>query len=52
MHKAFSILGSEKDIEDATHIYELFGTKVDKKLMASIAKELRIEKEMVKYGFA
>ncbi len=43
-------LGSEKDIEDAMHIYELFGKEVDKAIMASIAKELKIEKEMVKYG--
>lgn len=43
-------LGSEKDIEDAMHIYELFGKKVNKGLMAGIAKELKIEKEMVKYG--
>ncbi len=43
-------LGSEKDIEDAMHIYELFGKRVDKAFMASIAKELKIEKEMTKYG--
>ena len=44
-------LGSEKDIEDATHLYELFGEKLDKKLMGDISKTLKIESEIVKYGF-
>lgn len=43
-------LGSEKDIEDAMHIHELFGKKVDKTLMTNIAKGLKIEKEMIGYG--
>ncbi len=43
-------LGSDKDIEDALHIYELFGKKLDKGLMSKISKELKVEKEMIKYG--
>ncbi len=43
-------LGSDKDIEDALHIYELFGEKLDKRLMDRVSKGLKIEKQMVKYG--
>ena len=43
-------LSSEKDIEDAMHIYELFGAKLDKKLMKNISKRLKIDREMIKYG--
>lgn len=45
-------LGTEKDIEDATHIYELFKDKIDKNMMGRISKELKIEKKMVKYGIS
>ncbi|MDE1873865.1 MAG: hypothetical protein KGI04_01970 [Candidatus Micrarchaeota archaeon] len=44
-------LGSEKDMEDAAHIYELFKEKLDKGKMRSIAKGLRVEREMTKHGF-
>ena len=44
-------LGSEKDIEDAAHLYELFGKLLDKKLMADMSKRLKVERKMVKYGF-
>lgn len=45
-------LGSDKDIEDAVHIHELFKGKLNKELMASMVKELKVEKEMIKYGIA
>ncbi|MDE1871483.1 MAG: hypothetical protein KGI06_04575 [Candidatus Micrarchaeota archaeon] len=44
-------LGSDKDIEDATHVYELFKDKLNKELMHNIAKRLGVEKKMVEYGF-
>ena len=43
-------LGGKKDIEDALHLYELFKEKLDKGLMTGFAKELKVEKEMKKYG--
>ena len=43
-------LGSEKDIEDATHIYELFKEKLDKKLMENIANKLKVKEMMIEYG--
>lgn len=43
-------LGTDKDIEDATHIYELFKDRLDKKMILEISKELKVEKEMAKYG--
>ncbi len=43
-------LGSEKDIEDALHIYELFNEKLDKAKMRSIAKGLKVETEMTRHG--
>ena len=43
-------LGSEKDVEDAMHVYTLFKNKLDKELMRSVSKELKVEGEMVKYG--
>ena len=43
-------LGSDKDIEDAVHIYELCAKNLDKAAMAKAAKELNIEHEMLKYG--
>ncbi|MDE1870519.1 MAG: hypothetical protein KGH71_06120, partial [Candidatus Micrarchaeota archaeon] len=39
-------LGSEKDIEDAVHISELFKGKLNKELMAKMSKELKVEKWM------
>ena len=43
-------LGSDKDIEDAVHIYELFKEKLNKTLMARAAEKLNVKKEMEKYG--
>ncbi len=43
-------LASDKDIEDALHIYELFKERLDRKLMSSVSKELKIENEMIRYG--
>ena len=45
-------LGSDKDIEDAMHIYELLGKRLDKDLMARVSKVLKVDKEMIKYGIA
>jgi hypothetical protein len=44
-------LGSDKDIEDAAHIYELFNEKLNKDLMHNIAKELGVDEKMIEYGF-
>ena len=43
-------LGSEKDIEDALHLYEIFGKNLDKNRLLSEAKNLKIYEEMVKNG--
>jgi len=43
-------LGSDKDIEDAVHIYELFKGKLDRRLMEETAKELKVKEQMIKYG--
>ena len=43
-------LSSDKDIEDALHIYELFKDKLNKDLMLSVSKELKVENEMIEYG--
>lgn len=44
-------LGSDKDIEDATHIYELFKGNLNKEIMHNISKELGVEEKMNEYGF-
>jgi hypothetical protein len=44
-------LGSDKDIEDATHIYQLFKENINKDLMNGFSKELGVEKKMIEYGF-
>lgn len=44
-------LGSNKDIEDAVHIYSLFKGKLNMELLKEMAKKLNVEKGMVKYGF-
>jgi hypothetical protein len=44
------LLGSEKDIEDAVHMYELFKEKLDRAKMRSIAKGLKVENKMIKHG--
>lgn len=43
-------LGSEKDIEDAMHIYELFKDGLDRKLMENVAKNLKVKDAMIEYG--
>ncbi len=42
-------LGTEKDLEDAVHLYELFRDKLNIKIISSMAKKLKIEKQMEKY---
>ena len=42
-------LGSEKDIEDAVHLYEIFKEHLDKKLLAEKCKELNVLEAMDKY---
>ena len=37
------MLGSEKDIEDAKHLYELFKEKIDKKELIRLIKELNVK---------
>lgn len=43
-------LGTEKDIEDAIHINELFKDKLNKEFMANVSSKLGVQKEMEKYG--
>lgn len=43
-------LGSEKDLEDAVYLYELFKEKLDRGTMRAISKDLKITKKMIKYG--
>ncbi len=43
-------LGSDKDIEDAVHVSELFKDKLDKRLLKDIGKKLKVGEEMKKYG--
>jgi hypothetical protein len=43
-------LGSNKDIEDAIHIFTLFEQNLDKQLLEEMAKRLKVKKEMNKYG--
>ncbi len=42
-------LGSEKDIEDAVYLYELFKDKLDKKFLVEKCKELNVLGAMNKY---
>jgi len=42
-------LGSEKDIEDAVYLYELFKDKLNKKLLKGKCKELNVLGRMKKY---
>jgi predicted nucleotidyltransferase len=42
-------LGSEKDIEDAVHLYEIFKEHIDKKFLAEKCKELNVLGAMNKY---
>lgn len=43
-------LGSEKDIEDATHVYEMFKDNLDVKLLNSLIEKLNVKDRAVKYG--
>ncbi len=43
-------LGSNKDIEDAIHIYTLFRDNLDQKLLKNMAKRLNVGKQMNKHG--
>ena len=43
-------LGSEKDIEDATHVYEMFKDNLDVKLLNSLIQKLNVKDRAVKYG--
>ena len=43
-------LGSDKDIEDAVHLYSLFKDKLNKDFMESISSKLKVDKKMIKYG--
>ena len=42
-------LGSEKDIEDAGHLYELFKQRLDIGLTEDLARRLGVEKEMKRF---
>lgn len=42
-------LGSEKDIEDARHLYKLFRTHLDMDLLEGFNRKLNIEKMFIKY---
>jgi len=43
------LLGSEKDIEDALHIYNTFKEILDRKLMKELMKKLKVEDKAKKY---
>lgn len=43
-------LGSEKDIEDAVHIYQIFKEKLDRNLLNSMIQKLKVVDEAKKYG--
>ena len=42
-------LGSEKDIEDAKYLYEIFKEKLDHKLLLDFCRKLKIEGDLYKY---
>ena len=42
-------LGSEKDIEDAMHLYEVFKQRLDIGLAEDFARRLGVEKEMERF---
>lgn len=43
-------LGSEKDIEDAVHVYQIFKGKLDAKLLNDLMQKLNVKERAVKYG--
>lgn len=51
MHIAYKLyLGSEKDIEDAVHVYQIFKEKLDRNLLSEIVQKLNVGGKVVKYG--
>lgn len=51
MHIAYKLyLGSEKDIEDAMHVYEMFKNKLDTGLLNSLIDKLNVRSRAVKHG--
>lgn len=42
-------LGSEKDIEDAVYLFELFKDKLNRNLLIKKCKELNVLETMMKY---
>ena len=52
MQVAYKVkLGSDKGIEDATYIFELFKERINKEKMRKIATILGVTEKMVEYGF-
>lgn len=43
-------LGSEKDIEDAIHVYQIFKEKLDSKLLNSLIEKLNVKNKAAQYG--
>ncbi len=43
-------LGTDKDLEDAMHLYGIFKGKLNKSLMSRMGKELKVEKKMREYA--
>ena len=43
-------LGTDKDLEDAMHLYGVFKDKLNKPLMRKISKDLKVEEKMRKYA--
>ena len=42
-------LGSEKDIKDAIHIYQIFKGKHDQKLLNDLIQKLNVKEKAMKY---
>ncbi len=43
-------LGTDKDLEDAMHLFEIFKDALNKPLMRKISKSLKVEEKMKKYA--
>ncbi len=43
-------LGGDKDIEDGTHLYELFKKDLNNDLLNEMGRKLNVTKKMMKYG--
>ena len=51
MHIAYKLyLGSEKDIEDAVHVYQIFKEKLDLNLLNDLIQKLNVRDKAMKYG--